>query len=88
MSQVKKLAPGEIVSKEALEEQLLKELPKYKLKSKDEIKVRNLLAKIRDTFSNPENGTVEFDPVTNTYTVPEKFKQDFAGSQDEIKTNW
>lgn len=88
MSQVKKLAPGGIVSKEALEEQLLKELPKYKLKSKDQIKVRNLLTKIRDTFSNPENGTVEFDPVTNTYTVPEKFKQDFAGSQDDVKTSW
>ena len=48
MSQVKKLAPGGIVSKEALEEQLLKELPKYKLKSKDE--------KYRLKFKNKSRG--------------------------------
>jgi hypothetical protein len=89
MALIKKLQAGNKIDRNALDEELNKQLGSFQLRSKDERKVRDALTKFRDYFATPEEGK-EFktDDVAQTYTVTGPNNTQFKGSADEIHSNW
>ena len=85
MALVKKLQSGG--SPTSLNDELIKELGSYNLKSKDERKVREALAQMRDYLATPEGKSFTADPLTQKYTVTGPQSEKFTGSPDEIRSN-
>ena len=89
MALVKKLQSGGGVDK-SFDEELDRQVGNFKLKSKDERKVRDALVKMREYLGEKDATGRSFsvDPVSQTYTISGEGSEKFAGSPDDISKGW
>lgn len=89
MALVKKLQSGGAVDK-SFDEELDRQVGNFKLKSKDERKVRDALVKMRGYLGEKDATGRSFsvDPVSQTYTISGEGSEKFAGSPDDISKRW
>ena len=68
------------------DEELNRQVGNFKLKSKDERKVRDALVKLRGYLGEKDATERSFsvDPVSQTYTISGEGSEKFAGSPDDI----
>ena len=88
MALMKKLQTGGTIDNDLLNEQINKEISGYKLKSKDERKVRDALVQLRDYMSTSEGKSFSVDSVNKTYKITGPGSEKFMGSPDEVKSGW
>ena len=85
MALIKKLESGGAVDK-SFDEELDRQVGNFKLKSKDERKVRDALVKMRDFLGEKDATGRSFsvDSTAQTYTISGEGSEKFAGSPDDI----
>ena len=86
MALVKKLAPGGPIDQDLLNQELNNQISNFKLRAKDESKVRQALTELRDYFSSTDGKSFDVDPVSKKYTITGPGSEKFTGSPDEIHT--
>ena len=89
MALVKKLQSGGAVDT-SFDEELNRQVGNFKLKSKDERKVRDALVKMRGYLGEKDATGRSFsvDPLSQTYTISGEGSEKFAGSPDDISKGW
>lgn len=89
MALIKKLAAGNTIDRNTLNAELDKQISAFRMKSKDERRVRDALSKFRDSFDGSDpSKAFAVDDLTKTYTVTGVDSGQFQGSADEIKSHW
>lgn len=85
---MRKFEPGGSLDMDALNNQLNLEISKFKFKGKDEQRVREAVASLRDHISSSDDNIFTADRVSKKYTVSGEGSEKFNGSSDEIKTGF
>ena len=89
MALVKKLQKGATIDN-SFDEELDRQVGNFRLKSKDERKVRQALVQMKDYLddSNAKDRSFSTNIVGQTYTISGEGSEKFAGSPDEVGKNW